>query len=237
MGHRTFLRSRYDRLSADLRIQGTVSRVTLRRVVQSTLPFIAMAALVAGVAAAPASAAPRLKSPAAVNLLRAGTAIPDATLSATRSRTLAAAASWGGTFTASTGEQVHIQLSDTYPQDPSRAQRWANFLASLVHGSEISTVDVYLAPLSEVQRFCGRDALACYSAGSHQLVAPGDDPSSDISAEAVVTHEYGHHVAASRSDAPWAAVSNGTKRWATYEQVCARTRAGQLFPGAEDAEH
>jgi hypothetical protein len=96
---------------------------------------------------------------------------------------------------------------------------------------------LYLAPLSEVQRFCGQDALSCYSPVSHQLVAPGDDPSSDISSEAVVTHEYGHHVAASRSDAPWRAVEYGTKRWATYEQVCTRTRAGQLFPGAEDAEH
>jgi hypothetical protein len=32
-------------------------------------------------------------------------------------------------------------------------------------------------------------------------------------------------------------VEYGTKRWATYEQVCARTRKGQLFPGAEDAVH
>ena len=213
--------------------------VTLRRVFQSTLPLVATAALAAasaGVATA-ATSTQQLKSPTAIDLLRAGAAIPDAKLSVSRSRTLAATASWGGTFTASTGEQVHIQVSDSYPQDPARAQQWANFLASLVHGSEISTVNVYLAPLSEVQRFCGQDALACYSPASHQLVAPGDDPSSDISAEAVVTHEYGHHVAASRSDAPWRAVEYGTKRWATHEQVCARTRAGQLFPGAEDAEH
>jgi hypothetical protein len=168
---------------------------------------------------------------------RAGAAIPDATLSTTSARSLAASATWGGTFTASTGEQVHIRVSDSYPQDPAVAQRWANFLASLVHGSELSTVEIYLAPLPEVQRFCGRDALACYSPASHQLVAPGDDPGSDISAEAVVTHEYGHHVAASRSDSPWSAVAYGTKRWATYEQVCARTRAGTLFPGAEDGVH
>jgi hypothetical protein len=218
---------------------GTVSRVTLRHVLQWTLPFVATAALVAASAGAAtgATAASSLKSPDALGLVRAGTAIPDSTLSSTGRRALAATASWGGTFTASTGEQVHIQVSDSYPQDPARAQRWADFLASLVHGPEISTVDVYLAPLGEVQRFCGRDALACYSPGSHQLVAPGDDPSSDISAEAVVTHEYGHHVAASRSNAPWPAVEYGTKRWATYEQVCTRARSGQLFPGAEDAVH
>jgi hypothetical protein len=216
-----------------------VSRVPLRRVLHSTLPLIATAAFVAASAGAAAAATPtqRLKSPDALGLLRAGTTISDSTLSAARSRTLAAAASWGGTFTASTGEQVQIQVSDSYPQDPARAQRWANFLAGLVHGPEISTVNMYLAPLSEVQRVCGLDALACYSPVSHRLVVPGDDPSSDISAEAVVAHEYGHHIAASRSDAPWSALEYGTKRWATYEKVCARTRAGQLFPGAEDAVH
>ena len=217
----------------------TVSLVTSRHLLRSTLPLVAIAvvAAVSAGAAGGATSPARLKSPASLDLLRAGAAIPDSTLSARRDRALAATASWGGTFTASTGEQVHIEVSDSYPQDPSRAQRWANFLASLVHGSEISTVNVYLAPLAEVQRFCGLDALACYSPVSHRLVAPGDDPSSDISAEAVVAHEYGHHVAASRSNAPWPAVEYGTKRWATYEQVCSRARSGHLFPGAEDAVH
>ena len=233
------LRSSNDGLSADLRIVGILSRVTFRRVLQCTLLAVVTAAVLAGsaVASQGATSMPRLKSPEALDLMRAGTAIPDSTLSVARTRTLAATASWGGTFTASTGEQVHIQVSDSYPRDPAVAQRWANFLASLVHGAEISTVNVYLAPLPEVQQFCGLDALACYSPVSHQLVAPGDDPSSDVSAEAVVTHEYGHHVAASRSNSPWPAVEYGTKRWATYEQVCARTRSGQLFPGAEDVVH
>src|SRR5256885_1188394 len=66
------------------------------------------------------------------------------------------------------------------------------------------------------------------------LVVPGDDPDSGVSAEAVAAHEYGHHVAAHRSDAPWPAIDYGTKRWSSYEQVCAKTRANQLFPGAED---
>ena len=202
------------------------------------VPTLIFAAIAGSAGAATAATAPaRLAVPNAAKIARSEAAIPDATLPATRARSLAATPSWGGTFTASTGEQVQIRVSDSYPQDPAVAQRWANFLASLVHGSEISTVQVFLAPLSEVQRFCGGDALACYSPVSHELVAPGDDPGVDISAEAVVTHEYGHHVAASRNDAPWAAVAYGTKRWATYEQVCARTRAGQLFPGAEDAVH
>jgi hypothetical protein len=142
---------------------------------------------------------------------------------------------WGGALTASTGERVTIRLSDSYPQDPAFAQRWADFLASLLHGPEISTVVVYLAPLQEVQAICGRSALACYSPSDRFLVAPGENVTPDITAESVVMHEYGHHVANSRSDAPWAAVDYGTKRWSSYLQVCARTQQGQLFPGAEDA--
>jgi hypothetical protein len=55
-----------------------------------------------------------------------------------------------------------------------------------------------------------------------------------LSAEAVITHEYGHHVAAHRSNAPWLALDWGPKRWASSMQVCANARAGQLAPGAED---
>jgi hypothetical protein len=144
------------------------------------------------------------------------------------------AASWGGTFTASTGERVTIRFSDSYPQDPALPQRWADFLASLLHGPELESVVVFLAPLREVQSVCGRSALACYNPGQSLLVAPAENVTADITAESIVMHEYGHHLAASRSDAPWEAVDYGTKRWSSYVQVCARSRAGQLFPGAED---
>jgi hypothetical protein len=164
--------------------------------------------------------------------------IADTILAPSDVRLFAASVSyWGGTYTASTGEQVMIRVSDDYSQDPALPQRWAEFLAGLVHGSELSTVTAFLAPLSEVQTFCGRSALACYSPQAGLLVAPAEDPAADVSAEAVVMHEYGHHVAASRSDAPWLAVDWGPKRWASYVQVCARTRSGQLFPGAEDGSN
>ncbi len=65
------------------------------------------------------------------------------------------------------------------------------------------------------------------------LVAPGENPFADTSAEGVIAHEYGHHVASFRSNAPWTAVDTGTKRWASYIQVCSRTQRGELFPGAE----
>jgi hypothetical protein len=197
---------------------------------------VAAAALLTCPAAAATTLTPQrtaLKSPRVAALAVANVPISDSVLSSSASRRLAAAASWGGTYTASTGEQVTITVSDAYPQDQAVPQRWANFLASLVHGSEISSVRVYLAPLSEVQGYCGPDALACYNPTNRLLVAPGDDPDADLSAEAVVTHEYGHHVANSRSDAPWDAIDYGTKRWASYMQVCAKTQSGQYFPGAE----
>jgi hypothetical protein len=53
----------------------------------------------------------------------------------------------------------------------------------------------------------------------------------------VANHEYGHHVAANRSNAPWSGLHWGTKRWASGANVCARTAAGYLFPGNEDGNY
>ena len=113
-------------------------------------------------------------------------------------------------------------------------QRWADFLATLVHGSELSTVTVFLAAAEQISRTCGQDAVACYSSREAQLYAPGEDPGSDLSAEAVITHEYGHHIAANRSNAPWLALGWGPKRSASAMQVCTKVRSGVLVPGAED---
>lgn len=189
--------------------------------------FVAALVVLAAAAALPLSAAAASS---------AATPLTDTVLPASGLRFLTTtAAFWGGTVTASTGERVTIRVSDSYPQDPAFQQRWADFLASLLHGPELQTVTLYLSPLREVQSVCGRSALACYSDRQGLIVAPGENVSPDISADSVVMHEYGHHVAASRRDDPWAAIDYGTKRWASYEQVCAKSRAGQLFPGAEDA--
>jgi hypothetical protein len=93
---------------------------------------------------------------------------------------------------------------------------------------------VMLSTDSEISRTCGQDALACYSNRGALLYAPGEDPSSSLSAEAVIAHEYGHHVAANRSNSPWEALDWGPKRWASSMQVCAATKQGRLYPGAED---
>jgi hypothetical protein len=179
--------------------------------------------------------AAELKTPRLSNLEQAE-AFRTTTLMPAAQRRLAAAGFWGGPTKASTGEAVTVYVSNTYPMDPAVQQRWADFLASLLHGSELSVLNAYLMPLNEVQSYCGSQALACYSTDNSTLIAPGDDPATDTSAEAVVAHEYGHHVAAHRTNPPWAAIDYGTKRWASYEKVCSRTASGELHPGAETAE-
>jgi hypothetical protein len=191
-------------------------------------------ALALAASVAVALPAPVLERPSAARIATAPAVIPDSTLSAAKARrVLKLADYWGGKYSTATGEQVTVYVSDSYPQDQAIPQRWADFLDSLVHGAELSQVTVYLAPLDEVQATCGADALGCYSPAQSLLVVPGEAPAADVSAEAVVTHEYGHHVAAHRLNPPWPAVDYGTKRWATYNQVCSKTKAGRLHPGAE----
>ena len=159
-------------------------------------------------AAAQSSPARRLESPQLDEIARADGPIPDSLITAPKTQALALAPTgyWGGVYRASTGENVTVYASNAYPVDSALGQRWADFLASLVHGSELSKVTVMLSTPSEISRVCGQDALACYSARGALLYAPGEDPSSSLSAEAVITHEYGHHVAANRNNAPWDAV-------------------------------
>ena len=144
---------------------------------------------------------------------------------------------WGGGYVTPSGETVNIRVSDSYVQDPAFAQQWANYLASLYHGPELSRLTLELDPLTEVQRTCGRFALACYTPSGQTIVAPGDDPDPTTTAESVIAHEYGHHFAANSNNAPWEAVDYGTKRWASYIQVCKGSESGKMYPGSEDSNY
>ena len=167
----------------------------------------------------------------------AAPAFRDRVVSTSAPRSLQATAQWGGPTVATDGETVTIYFSDSYPVDPVRAKAWADFMTSLVHGPELATVTIHLAPLAEVQQACGGQALACFFPRSATIFAPGDDPAPDTSAKGILAHEYGHHIAASRTNPPFVTIDSGTKRWASYENVCARTSAGELYPGAEDSQH
>jgi hypothetical protein len=177
---------------------------------------------------------PRLKSPRPAEIARAAAAIADTLLHSPPTRALAPSGFWGGDYRTPSGEAVTVYASNSYAIDPALVQRWADFLASLLHGPELASVTVLLATPDQIKRICGGFAVACYDPGGGLLYAPGEDPSSDFSAEAVITHEYGHHIAAHRSNTPWRALNWGPKRWASSMQVCARARADQLVPGAED---
>jgi hypothetical protein len=142
------------------------------------------------------------------------------------------ATSWlGGTYPAPDGEHVTVYISPSYPEAENAAHDWAAFFAGLPHGKELSLVTVYIAPLSEVADLCqSNEALGCY--GGQTLVVVGE-PTDGIFPRAIATHEYGHHIAANRSNAPWPALDWGTRRWATTVGICARVAEGTAFPGDE----
>jgi hypothetical protein len=147
----------------------------------------------------------------------------------------ASALAWGGTYPTgdALGTSVRIDVSDAYPVDETLPQSWATFLGTLVHGPELASLTLRLEPIDDVGRVCGAGALACYDPSSSTIEASPDDQLDEPPAREVVTHEYGHHVANNRTDAPWSAEDYGTKRWATYERICSRVDAGTASPGDE----
>lgn len=153
-------------------------------------------------------------------------------------RLLAPSGVWGGEYTVPSGEHVRVFTSDDYPRDDQLNQNLANFLDSALHGAEIETVTIYRYTTAEIEQVCGSaEALACYAPDLETIWTPAEPETFGFSAESALLHEYGHHVANARSNAPWSAINTGPKRWATYLNVCAEDKRGHMFPGAEDLEH
>lgn len=139
----------------------------------------------------------------------------------------------GGPIVASTGETLNLYAADELlAADPTFSQRWADFMATLLHGPELAELTLFLAPTDRVRQLCGPSTLGCYGGEDETMVAIGQDVRG-ITAQSVVMHEYGHHVANNRKNDPWDAIDYGTKRWASYVNVCARSEAGELVPGDE----
>jgi hypothetical protein len=174
--------------------------------------------------------APTLASFGAGSQVEARTAVLDSA-----PRRLADVSWWGGTYTVANGETVTVYVSKTYPEADAAGQQWAEFFAGLVHGPELALLRAYIAPLDELQELCGSEyVIGCYGSGS--LVTVGDSSAGEPPAS-VAAHEYGHHVAANRNNAPWAAIDWGTKRWATAMRVCERVVAGTAVPGDEEMDY
>ena len=140
----------------------------------------------------------------------------------------------GGPIATSTGETVDVRVSDALPLETSTPEGWAEFLAKATHGPELARLTTYIVTFDEVQQICGSRALGCY--GGDEMVAPGETVA-DISPEEVVRHEYGHHVAFNRLNAPWTAVDWGPKRWASAANVCARATRREVYPGDEGSNY
>jgi hypothetical protein len=194
------------------------------------------AALAPGAAAHTGDARPRFDPPTAAELARPAAPVRDGLLRVSpRTRALRLAGSWwGGRYTTATGETVVVYTSEAYTADESANQTLADFFAGLVHGTELSRLTVYVAPLELLQTICGSsDVAGCYSPARETMVVPGEDLEEGPTVAQVAAHEYGHHVATNRLNTPWQAVEWGTKRWASYLGICTSVASGELAPGNE----
>jgi hypothetical protein len=168
----------------------------------------------------------------------------------TKSLARATASSTTGSYPVNDGKgrMVTVQVSTTCQADPlncnaANPAQIATFLGTLAHGDEISQLSVLLVdPNAEVATECGSvDAQACYFPSLNQMVINGSDaPAPDgASREYVIAHEYGHHLANHRINAPFdnPAVDWGPKNWASWAGVCAGVRQNKYFPGDEGANY
>jgi hypothetical protein len=168
----------------------------------------------------------------------------------TRAVARAAASASAGRYPVNDGQgrTVDIQVSNACQLDPLQCNAAdppaiANFLGTLPHGDEMNLLSVLLVdPVAEIAAICGStEAQACYFSGENRMVINGSDaPAPDgASREYVIAHEYGHHLANHRNNAPFAnpAIDWGTKNWASFAHVCQGVRAGRYFPGNEGSHY
>jgi hypothetical protein len=202
----------------------------------------ALAIGLAAAAVAPAAAPAKPPEPL-VDAAPLGTHVKDRVLSSARTVAHAAATAKFNAYPTKEGTSVNVAISDGYNGQLSNtvAQSYVDFLDSLDHGPELSALRIVIAPPSEVTSSCGGQdgTLACYDSGTSTMVVPGEpmSSSSGVTTSYVVAHEYGHHIAANRSNPPFNAFAWGPKYWASYEQVCNRTSRGQLAPGNEGRDY
>lgn len=133
-------------------------------------------------------------------------------------------------FAVGSGDFLRV-ASSAY--DRAQVSPLVSVLGGLPHGPELSKLKLYVATDAEVAATCGAGTMACYDPGSERMVVSGESEEiAGIPREAVIAHEYGHHIANNRSGGGvWPALSAGTPRWSTQERVCELARDGQVFPG------
>jgi hypothetical protein len=129
------------------------------------------------------------------------------------------------------GHTIEVDVSAAYADPEVRAQELVNFLGSLLHADEMSQLSASLLTPKRLRRTCGRGALACYFPDAERIVVSGEEGGLlEPPREFVIAHEYGHHVAANRSNKPWKALARGTKRWSTHERICRGIKQRKIRP-------
>ena len=168
--------------------------------------------------------------------------------STARAASVGASASAAQGFYSSDGQgPIRVDLSPSYGEmTQAKVQPFVDFVASRLHGSELSRLTLVVLTPAEIRETCAEDALACYIPRREVMIIPGEQtPKREAPVEYVITHEYGHHVAANRDNDPWTeplpnglgATAWGPKAWATHEGVCAGVAADRYFPGNQENKY
>jgi hypothetical protein len=142
------------------------------------------------------------------------------------------------------GYTVPVSFTPEVPPDPALAASYVAYLDSIPHGTELRKLSILIAAPEQVDTLCGgKDGdgiLGCYGGSDEQMIVPStglDTTTADgqYSVRYVITHEYGHHIAANRSNAIYGATAldMGPKYWSSYELVCDQSLSKKLFPGYE----
>jgi hypothetical protein len=142
------------------------------------------------------------------------------------------------------GYSIPVSFTSEVPPDPALAASYVAYLDSLPHGTELAKLTVLIAGPDQVDTLCGGQdgdgILGCYGGTNEQMIVPStglDTTTADglYSVRYVITHEYGHHIAANRSNDLYGAtaIDMGPKYWSSYELVCDQSIEKKLFPGYE----
>jgi hypothetical protein len=112
----------------------------------------------------------------------------------------------------------------------------------VIRGRSARRLRMFIGTPAEVADACGGDTgvQACYVSGERRMFVPSTDSGagqSPYTREYVVTHEYGHHIAAFRRNDPFPALDWGPKYWASYELICAGVYQGVYFPGNQGSHY
>lgn len=224
---------------------GVVTMMRMRQLI-SVLPLAALLGVAAPAAAQPAIVPPGGDPPtagASSDGVRYTSRLIDAPPPQARAAVTGRTATSSHIYTALDGRHVEVTLSDTFldtRENEQAAQQYVYFLGSRLHGFELSLLHVFIGTPQEIQTICGGPTvLACYAAGQRRMYIPSRDPANGgpYTRDYAITHEYGHHIAATRRGDPFSALSYGAKYWSAYEHICSRARRRQFFPGNQTTHY